>query len=239
MASTTILIVEDEAEIADLVRVHVEREGFHARTVHSGKVALEAIEKRTPDLVVLDLMLPDLDGLEVCRQLRYQRETRSLPILILSAKGEESDIVTGIELGADDYVTKPFSPKVLVARIKNLLRRRPAPVEAQPEGHRRLSLAGGALVMDLDRHQVVANGSPVSLTPTEFGILQCLAARPGFVRTRDQIIASVRGQTAVLSPRAVDVHITALRRKLADLSTLVETVRGIGYRLQEAVEQGI
>jgi two-component system phosphate regulon response regulator PhoB len=229
MTNAFILIVEDEAEIAELIRYHVQREGAKAVVARTGRKALEEVERRTPDLVVLDLMLPDLDGLEVCRRLRWQAETRSLPILIVSAKGEESDIVAGLELGADDYVTKPFSPKVLMARIRNLLRRR-RPAEAESKG--RLSPADGAVVIDLDRHEVEVEGQPVELTPTEFGILRCLAGRPGFVRTREQIITAVHGETTVLSPRAVDVHMTALRRKLGEAGALIETVRGIGYRLR-------
>ncbi len=237
VATASILIVEDEADIADLIKLHLEREGFSARIVRSGRAAVEAIERGQPDLVVLDLMLPDLDGLEVCRRLRYRPETRRLPIIIVSAKGEEADIVAGIELGADDYVTKPFSPRVLMARVRNLLRRRRAPADSEDDqAARRLVLAGGALVVDLDRHEVASGRNKLDLTPTEFGILRCLAGRPGFVRTRDQIIAAVRGETAVLSPRAVDVHITALRRKLGDLGALVQTVRGIGYRLRESAD---
>jgi two-component system phosphate regulon response regulator PhoB len=236
VATATILIVEDEAEIAELIRMHVEREGFSARTVRSGRQAVAAVEQRPPDLIVLDLMLPDLGGLEVCRQVRYRAETRRLPILIVSARGEEADIVAGLELGADDYVTKPFSPKVLVARIRNLLRRHQAPADDGSHAPRRHVVASGALVVDLDRHEVHADGSQVDLTPTEFGILRCLAARPGFVRTRDQIVAAVRGETTVLSPRAVDVHMTALRRKLGPLGAIIETVRGIGYRLRDAPE---
>jgi two-component system phosphate regulon response regulator PhoB len=231
MTNASILIVEDEAEIADLIRYHVQREGARAVVARTGRKALEAVERRTPDLVVLDLMLPDLDGLEVCRRLRWQAETRTLPILIVSAKGEESDIVAGLELGADDYVTKPFSPKVLMARVRNLLRRRRT-TEAAAEAQGRLSPTDGTLVIDLDRHVVEVEGQSVELTPTEFGILRCLAGRPGFVRTREQIITSVHGETTVLSPRAVDVHMTALRRKLGDAGALIETVRGIGYRLR-------
>ncbi|MHC4981424.1 MAG: response regulator transcription factor, partial [Planctomycetota bacterium] len=184
MTGASILIVEDEAEIADLIRYHVQREGAKAVVAPTGRKALEAVERRPPDLVVLDLMLPDIDGLEVCRRLRWQAETRTLPILIVSAKGEESDIVAGLELGADDYVTKPFSPKVLMARIRNLLRRR-RPAEPDAESRGRLTPVDGDLVIDLDRHVVEVEGRPVELTPTEFGILRCLAGRPGFVRTRD------------------------------------------------------
>jgi two-component system phosphate regulon response regulator PhoB len=234
-----ILIVEDELEIAELMRFHVEREGFEGKIVQSGRVALQAIERERPALVLLDLMLPDLDGLEVCRRLKYKSETRSIPILMVSAKGDEADIVAGIELGADDYVTKPFSPKVLMARIKNVLRRQPsehvavAGGVASPPPVQTISLAQGAIVIDTDRHQVKVGGRPVELTVTEFGILRYLASRPGFVRTRDQIIAAVHGDSAVLSSRTVDVHVTALRRKLGELGAIIQTVRGVGYRLTE------
>ncbi|MFO0875166.1 MAG: response regulator transcription factor [Phycisphaerales bacterium] len=233
MAQSDVLIVEDEPEIAELIRFHVQREGMTARHVASGRVALERVRSERPDLIVLDLMLPDLDGLEVCRRLKQNVDTRSIPIVMVSAKGEEADIVAGIELGAEDYVTKPFSPKVLMARMKNVLRRREgAGQAANAEG--RISLAGGALVVDPARHVVMANGEPVELTLTEFGLLHFLVQRPGFVRTRDQIISAVHGKSTVLSSRTVDVHITALRRKLGELGRMVETVRGVGYRLSES-----
>lgn len=229
----SILIVEDELEIAELMRFHVEREGISARIVQSGRVALNAIASDPPDLILLDLMLPDLDGLEVCRRLKWKAETRNIPILIVSAKGDEADIVTGIELGADDYVTKPFSPKVLMARIKNVLRRYGEEASDQTESARAIEVADGALVIDVERHTVQVQGKAVDLTVTEFGILQFLASRPGFVRTRDQIIAAVHGDSAVLSSRTVDVHVTALRRKLGDLGGVIQTVRGVGYRLND------
>jgi len=228
-----VLIVEDEPEIADLIRFHVEREGLAARSVASGKLALDAVRHDAPDVVVLDLMLPDLDGLEVCRRLKRNPETRGIPILMVSAKGEETDIVTGIELGADDYVTKPFSAKILIARLKNILRRgESVDGVAAPGG--RVTLRGGSLVIDAERHRVLCDGTPVELTVTEFGVLHHLASKPGFVRTRDQIIAAVHGKSAVLTSRTVDVHVTALRRKLGELSDCIETVRGVGYRFAEA-----
>jgi two-component system, OmpR family, alkaline phosphatase synthesis response regulator PhoP len=201
----SILIVEDELEIAELVRFHVEREGFEGRIVQSGRIALTEIEKKPPDLILLDLMLPDLEGLEVCRRIKRQQQTADIPILIVSAKGDEADIVAGIELGADDYVTKPFSPKVLMARVKNILRRYGAEPAPTTETTTKLGLAEGALVIDTDRHTIKVHGKPVDLTVTEFGIVQYLASRPGFVRTRDQIISAVHGDTAVLSSRTVDV----------------------------------
>ena len=229
------LIVEDEPEIAELIEFHAERAGMRARTIHSGRLALELMRREKPDLIVLDLMLPDLDGLEVCRRLKQNDDTRSIPIVMVTAKGEEADIVTGIELGADDYVTKPFSPRVLMARLRNVLRRN-GPVEEAPTRSDRLVLLGGKLVIDIDRHEVIVESKKTDLTLTEFGILHYLASRPGFVRTRDQIIAAVHGKSTVLSSRTVDVHVTALRRKLDALSDCVETVRGVGYRFSEGTD---
>jgi len=228
-----VLIVEDEPEIAELIRFHVQREGLTAKSVASGRSALDLVRETPPSLVVLDLMLPDLDGLEVCRRLKQRPETRGVPILMVSAKGEEADIVAGIELGADDYVTKPFSPRVLMARLKNILRRNDEAENADPGQNGRLSMANGQLVIDHERHVVLNNGTPVDLTLTEFGLLHFLAQRPGFVRTRDQIISAIHGKSTVLSSRTVDVHVTALRRKLGELGGVIETVRGVGYRLAE------
>jgi len=236
MADASILIVEDESDIAELIKFHVERDGYKARTIHSGRLALDVIQREHPKMVVLDLMLPDLDGLEVCRRLKWDPQTRHIPVLIVSAKGEETDIVTGIELGADDYVTKPFSPRELVARVKNIMRRYEERLEPATENGSRLSMAGGELTIDRDRHEVRVGGTPIELTFTEFGILHYLASRPGFVRTRDQIISAVHGDSAVLSSRTVDVHVTSLRRKLGPLGKRVETVRGVGYRLAEAAD---
>ncbi|MEM7227538.1 MAG: response regulator transcription factor [Planctomycetota bacterium] len=238
MKSEHILIVEDEADIGELIRFHLENEGFSTTVIESGRDALDRVRQDRPGLVILDIMLPDLDGLEVCRHLKWEKSTRSIPILIVSAKGEESDIVAGLELGADDYVTKPFSPKVLVARIRNVLRRN-LDAEVKDDGDRNYQeLAGGSLVIDLDRHAVDVAGEPVELTRTEFGILQFLASRPGFVRTRDQITSAVHGENAVLTSRTVDVHVTAIRRKLGDLGVMLRTVRGVGYRLDESAATG-
>ena len=195
MTKVRVQIVEDEPDIADLIQFHMEREGYQVRIATTGRVGLEAIQSDPPDLVILDLMLPDVDGLEICRRLKWSEETRNLPILIVSAKGEDSDVVSGLELGADDYVTKPFNPRVLMARVRNVLRRARHTTAEQTES-RRLSLGGGEIVIDLDRHTVQAGEQPVDLTATEFGILRCLAQRPGFVRTRDQIIAAVHGETS-------------------------------------------
>ncbi|MFM1823139.1 MAG: hypothetical protein RI967_1405 [Planctomycetota bacterium] len=229
-----LLIVEDEPEIAELIEFHAERAGMRPSIVHSGRLALDAVRREKPDLIVLDLMLPDLDGLEVCRKLKQSDDTRGIPIVMVTAKGEEADIVAGIELGADDYVTKPFSPRVLMARLRNVLRRSGISDEELAAAGDRMELLGGKLVIDLDRHEVLAEGRKIELTLTEFGILHYLAGRPGFVRTRDQIISAVHGKSTVLSSRTVDVHITALRRKLGELAECVETVRGVGYRFADA-----
>jgi two-component system phosphate regulon response regulator PhoB len=210
---------------------------MRARTIHSGRLALEVMRREKPDLIVLDLMLPDVDGLEICRRLKQSEDTRSIPIVMVTAKGEEADIVAGIELGAEDYVTKPFSPRVLMARLRNVLRRH-GPIEDVPERTDRLVLLGSKLVIDLDRHEVLVDGRKAELTLTEFGILHYLASRPGFVRTRDQIIAAVHGKSTVLSSRTVDVHVTALRRKLDSLADCIETVRGVGYRFADTADDG-
>jgi two-component system, OmpR family, alkaline phosphatase synthesis response regulator PhoP len=225
-----VLIVEDDAEIADLIRFHIEREGYRARVVRSGRDALEASLRRPPDLVILDIMLPDLDGLEVTRRLKREAPTSGVSILMVSARGEESDIVAGLELGADDYVTKPFSPRVLIARVRSVLRRREDAPAAADAGQSMISLLSGDIRIDPAQHAVQAGGEPVRLTLTEFRLLHFLALRPGFVRTRDQIVSAVRGEGTVLSSRAVDVHVASLRRKLGDRSWIVETVRGVGYR---------
>ncbi|MSQ90370.1 MAG: response regulator transcription factor [Phycisphaerales bacterium] len=230
-ARRTALIVEDESEIADLVKFHLERIGVGATVTRSGRRALELARQSIPDLLVLDLMLPDLDGLEVCRRLKEHDETKLIPVVMLTARGSEADIVAGIEMGADDYVTKPFSPRVLMARLENAMRKRGSPTAEQPSGVlRRLD---GRLLIDRARHTLTCCGESITLTITEFELLCVLAKRPGFVRTRDQIIAAVHGPLMVLSQRTIDVHITAIRRKLGPLGSAIETVRGVGYRFCE------
>ena len=228
----TALVVEDEPEIADLVKFHLEREGVDVTITRSGRRALELARKSIPDLLVLDLMLPDLDGLEVCRRLKENDETKKIPVVMLTARGSEADIVAGIEMGADDYVTKPFSPRVLMARLQNAMRKHGIPGVEQHDGV--LVRCGGKLTIDKERHVVICNGETISLTITEFEMLFMLAKRPGFVRTRDQIISTVHGPLTVLSQRTIDVHITAIRRKMQDLGDSIETVRGVGYRFESS-----
>lgn len=235
MSKPHVLIVEDEPDIADLIRFHCEREGMDAEVIGTGKPAVEAIRKSPPDAVILDLMLPDVGGIEICRRLKQWPETRDIPVVMVTAKGEESDVVTGLEIGADDYIVKPFSPRVLMARVRAVLRRR-AELQEIPVDNR-LERIDGRLVIDPDRHVITIDAKPTDLTVTEFGILNHLAQRPGFVRTRDQIIAAVHGRNVVLSSRTIDVHVTALRKKLGPLAGCVETVRGIGYRFCETPEE--
>jgi two-component system alkaline phosphatase synthesis response regulator PhoP len=228
MSRPPILIVEDEADIAELIQFHIQREGYPTEIVESGADALDAVERLRPALVILDIMLPDVDGLEVCKRLKRSPGARDVPIIMVTARGEESDIVVGLELGAEDYITKPVSPRVLVARVKTVLRRR------EPDTSGLLSVAGGDIVIDPARHNVAINGREVDLTLTQFRLLHFLAQRPGFVRTRDQMVSAVRGEDAVLSSRVIDVHVAALRQKLGTYGDLIETVRGVGYRLADS-----
>jgi len=231
MASKTpILIVEDEREIGDLVRLNLCKEGYQAVLVESGEAALDHVAHHDVSLVILDLMLPGIDGQEVCRRMKWDEQTRQIPIIMLSARGEESDIVTGLELGADDYIVKPFSAKVLIARIRKALSREKEMLTASSRAQTRI----GSIEIDHDRYEVRVDGTPVSVTSSEFQILRFLASRPGFVRTRDQIIEATHGQRVVMSSRTVDVHITSLRRKLGSAGDLIETIRGVGYRLEES-----
>ena len=228
MARQTILVIEDEGDILELVTLNLTREGWRVLGAATGEDGLEAAREEAPDLVVLDLMLPGIDGLEVCRALRADARTRAVPIVILTAKGEESDVVRGLELGADDYVTKPFSPKVLAARIRSVMRRK-AQASETGEG----VLKARDLVVHPGRHEVLVKGEPVELTAGEFRLLQFLARRPGWVFTRRQIVHAVRGDGYHATERAVDVQIFGLRKKLGEAEEYIETVRGVGYRFRE------
>ncbi len=228
MARKRIFIVEDEEEIQELVRYNLTKEGFIVLCTDSGEEALRKIPRERPDLVVLDLMLPGVDGLEVCRTLKSEPSTRDIPVVVLTAKGEEADVVTGLELGADDYITKPFSPRVLTARIRAALRRstthRPTEMTV---------IRSHNILIHPGRHEVLVDEQHVSLTPTEFRVLQTLAMRPGWVFTRSQIADSVHGGELIVTERSVDVHIVGLRKKLGEASQWIETVRGVGYRFKE------
>ena len=228
MAGEKILVVEDEEEIQELVRYNLGKQRYLVTCASSGEEALKKVRGELPDLVVLDLMLPGLDGLELCRILKNDPTTQDVSIVMLTAKSEEVDIVTGLELGADDYVTKPFSPRVLLARVKAVLRRR----DAHPAGEAAVVRLHN-LVIHPGRHEVLVDDIPVELTSTEFRVLHVLARRPGWVLTRLQISEAVHGTDYPVTDRSVDVQIVALRKKLGRAGRYIETVRGVGYRLQE------
>lgn len=232
MGKITILVVEDEAAIQQLVSYNLIKAGFHVTCADNGEEALECLLEESIDCVLLDLMLPGMSGLEVCETIRRKSEQngRYVPIVMLTAKGEEEDIVEGLEYGADDYITKPFSPKVLIARIKAVLRR--GYERQKQEEDDQSTIVVGDLEIDKGRHEVRLQGEPLHLTMTEFGILTLLASKPGWVFSRQQIIDSVRGYDFLITPRAIDVQIFGLRKKMGDSGKLVETVRGVGYRFK-------
>jgi two-component system alkaline phosphatase synthesis response regulator PhoP len=228
MAKEKVLVVDDEEDLLELLRFNLSKEGYQVSCATSGGEALKSVRSDVPDLILLDLMLPDIDGLEVARRLRHDSDTRNIPIVMLTAKGEEADIVTGLELGADDYITKPFSRKVLVARLRAVLRRKGG--EAPEEDS---VIAIHDLVIHPGRREVLVNGKPAKLTFTEFGILHFLARKVGWVFTRSQIVDAVRGDDYFVTDRSVDVQIVGLRKKLGQAGQCIETVRGVGYRFKE------
>ena len=228
MARESVLIVEDEEDICELMRYNLDREGYRVITTGSGEEGLDAAKRETPDVVLLDLMLPGVDGLEVCRRLKGESHTSGIPIVMVSARGEEADVVTGLELGADDYVTKPFSPRVLVARTRAVLRR---PRAESDDTDTPINVHG--VEIHPGRHEVLAGEHRIELTSTEFKILNLLARRPGWVFTRYQIVDGIRGPNYPVTERSVDVQIVALRKKLGSYGSLIETVRGVGYRFKE------
>lgn len=229
MATRRILVIEDEDDILELVSFHLRKEGYDVLGLTNGEDGFRLARVSPPDLVVLDRMLPGMDGLEVCRLLKQETATRQVPIVMLTAKSEESDIVTGLELGADDYITKPFSPKVLLARVRAVLRR-----QSQPSPDETAAFRIRNLLIDPGRYMVSVDAIPVDLTLTEFRILALLARRPGWVFSRYQIVDAVRGEDVAVTERSVDVHIVGLRRKLGEAGVFIETVRGVGYRFKEA-----
>ncbi len=222
-----VAIVDDEPDIAEVVSLHLKRTGFITKEFRDGESFLKFMERQTPDLIILDLMLPDFDGLEICKYLKKKEEFSSIPIIMLTAKGEETDKVLGLELGADDYITKPFSPKELVARVKAALRR---PGQKETTG---IVNIGGILIIDSKKYQTIVEGEKVQLTPTEFRILQLLASKKGWVFTRNQILDHLWGQDKIVLDRTIDVHVKNLRDKLGKAAKFVKNVRGIGYKLEE------
>ncbi len=237
MLKTHILIVEDETDIQQLVSYNLIRSGFNVSCADSGEEALECLRREKIDCILLDLMLPGMSGLEVCSAMKKGKEQtdNSIPIIMLTAKGEEEDIVAGLESGADDYITKPFSPKVLVARIKSVLRRiEEHKKTADRNGKERIVIDD--LEIDQGRHEIRLGGRLLQLTMTEFGILTLLAQKPGWVFTRQQIIDAIRGYDFLVTPRAIDVQVFGLRKKLGGSGRMIETVRGIGYRFTSDVK---
>jgi len=227
MAKENILIVDDEEDVLELVRFNLEKNGYKTETAVSGEEALKKAKAKRPDLIILDLMLPGIDGLEVCKNLKSDTKTENIPVIMLTARSEETDIVTGLELGAQDYITKPFSPKILIARVRRILQKtiihdlEKTPIKIQE------------LIIDPARHEVLVKNKPVELTFTEFGILYTLAKRPGLVFTRYQIVDSIRGEDYLVTDRAIDVQIVSLRKKLGPCGKYIETVRGVGYKFKD------
>jgi len=237
MAKIHVLVVEDEADIQQLVSYNLIRAGFHVPCADSGEEALERLRVEDINCVLLDLMLPGMSGIDVCKAMRKGEGNiyRAIPVIMLTAKGEEEDVVAGLEGGADDYITKPFSPKVLLARIKAVVKRSSSN-QADSDDSRKTVIVVDGLEIDKGRHEVNINGSEVQLTTTEFSILSLLAGKPGWVFTRQQIIDYVRGYDFLITPRAIDVQVFGLRKKLGEYGKMIETVRGIGYRYRSTLE---
>ena len=223
-----ILIVEDEPDIAQLVKLYLEKDGFRPTIAKTGVEGLKLVKAERPDMVILDLMLPEMDGLEICKKIRTSLDTALLPIMMLTAKAEESDTIIGLELGADDYVTKPFSPKVLVARVKALFRRL-----ERADDPKQTSYAYGPLLVDLSRHEVLLDGTEIPLTAKEFGLLEQLLRHPGRVLTRDVLLNTVWGYDYYGTTRTVDVHIRRLKLKILLLEDAIISVKSLGYKLKD------
>jgi two-component system, OmpR family, phosphate regulon response regulator PhoB len=228
MGKTRVLVVEDDKNIAKLIKYNVEKEGFTCLNAYTGEDAMETLSKGRADIVVLDIMLPGMDGLEVCRKIRQEKALSGLPIIMLTAKGEEVDRIVGFELGADDYMVKPFSPRELILRIKAILKR-----DSKEDAREEETLEARKLVVDITRHRVTVSGKEVDLTNMEFNLLRTLMSRKGRVQSRDKLLDEVWDIAADVTTRTVDTHIKRLRTKLGKEGNLIETVRGVGYRFSE------
>jgi two-component system, OmpR family, alkaline phosphatase synthesis response regulator PhoP len=235
MSTHTILVVEDEDDVVELLRYNLTRNGYRVEVAMTGPDAVSKAPSLQPDLILLDLMLPGMDGLEVCRTLKKDGRTERIPIIMVTAKGDEADVVAGLEMGADDYISKPFSNRVLLARVRAVLRR-PARTKV-PEPGTAPVLRLYDLEIDPGRHRVTVEGKPVDLTSTEFALLYFLASRPGWVFTRYQIVDAIHGSDYPVTDRSIDVQIVGLRRKLGPTGNCIETVRGVGYRFQESEDR--
>jgi two-component system phosphate regulon response regulator PhoB/two-component system alkaline phosphatase synthesis response regulator PhoP len=223
-----IAVVEDEPDVSHLIAYHLEKNGFKAKEFRNAKSFLETLSFEIPSLIILDLMLPDIDGLEICKKIKNNEKTSRIPIIIVTAKGEESDRIVGLELGADDYITKPFSPRELVARVKAVLRR----VISSDFSDQVIKL-GKSLLIDIEKHRVSVDGKSVELTSTEFKLLKILAEKKGRIFTRDKLLDLLWGEDKAVIDRTIDVHIKNLREKLGSAGNLIKTVRGVGYKIEE------
>ncbi|OQY34072.1 MAG: DNA-binding response regulator [Spirochaetaceae bacterium 4572_59] len=223
-----LLIIEDEADIRELISFNLEMNGYEVIKARDGEEGLSMARRESPDLIILDLMLPGMDGLKVCSHLKKDPEARDIPIIMLTARSEDDDIINGLETGADDYVTKPFSPRILIARVKAALRR--VLTESSEKPCNRIIIHD--LIIDIARHETLQDGQPVNLSATEFSILRFLSENPGWVFSRNQIIDSVKGEDYPVTARSVDVQILGIRKKLGEQGSIIETVRGIGYRMK-------
>lgn len=228
-ATRHLILIEDEQDIADLLVYNLEREGYQVTAFRDGREGFDAITRIGPDLILLDLMLPGMDGIEICRALRADPRTAGTGIIMVTAKGEESDMVLGLGIGADDYITKPFSPREVIARVKAVLRRNRRSGGNSAEER----IDAGPLQIDISRHEAQLDSQPINLTATEFRLLYFLASHPGRVFSRDQIIGHVIGDGAFVVDRNIDVHVRSIRKKLGESKHLIETVRGVGYRFTD------
>jgi len=229
MKKQHIVVIEDEADIAEVIEYSLSREGFETSASLNGQEGLQFVQSVRPDLVLLDLMLPGLDGIEICRELKSDASTKSIPIIMVTAKGDESDIVLGLSMGADDYVTKPFSPKELIARVKAVLRRSSGKTKSEEQD--RIVLEN--VTIDVGRHEVLVDGKSVAFTATELRLLHFLASHPGRVFTRNHLLSRVIGEDVIVIDRNIDVHVRAVRKKLGEHADLIETIRGVGYRFRD------
>jgi len=226
MAKEKVLIVEDEEDIRELIHFHLYKNKFEVHEASNGKEAIDATRAESPKLVLLDIMIPELDGIEVCKKLKENPKTQHIKIIFLSAKGEEEDIIRGLELGADDYITKPFSPKVLIARVNAVLRRDKDKIESTKSIH--------GIAFDEDKRKVMIDGNEISLTSSEYQLLRYLTSSPGHVYTRSQIVTNIKGQNHAITDRSVDTQLVSLRRKMGEKGKLIESVWGVGYRFRDS-----
>lgn len=233
MSKDKILMIEDDTDIAELVEFNLQKEGYLVYLCNDGEEGIKQAQQLHPSLIVLDLMLPTIDGLSICRRLKANISTQNIPIIMLTAKSEESDIVVGLEMGADDYITKPFSPKELIARVRAVLRRPKATTEQNtpPSQHEQRKV--GPISIDEERHEVYLNSLPLQLTLAEYRLLSALTSRPGRVFTREQLLEKITGGEAYVIDRNVDVHIRAIRKKLGEEADFIMTVRGVGYKCRD------